>query len=95
MTTPSARARRWPIGLPVAVHPGGGHPDRVHWHGTIHHHRDLECDVGLVDVLCTDPHRFLNNWVGCVTTVALTQLRPDPTAVPSSEPQQPTLFDAP
>lgn len=79
-------ARRWPIGTPVAVHPGDGHLPEAHWHGVICGHEDL--DVGLVEVECTDPHRFLNKWPGLEVTVPVVTLRRTGEA-------QPTLFDSP
>ncbi|MFJ8301567.1 hypothetical protein ACIQ9R_37460 [Streptomyces sp. NPDC094447] len=87
-------ARLLPPGTPVAYHPGDGHLPESHWLGIVveHHLNDDGSPIGLTDVECTDPKRFLNNWPGCVTTCETRKLRPLPT--PASEPEpEPTLFD--
>lgn len=89
-TTP---AKRLPPGTPVAVHPGNGHLPEAHWHGLVlfHHDDGVGGLLGLTDVECTDPHGFLNNWVGQVTTVETKTLRRIETA-PVPEPEQGALF---
>lgn len=88
-------AKRFPPGTPVAVHPGNGHLPEAHWHGVVlfHHDNGVGGLLGLTDVECTDPHGFLNQRPGHVTTVETKTLRT--TAGPTAEvPEQPSLFDS-
>lgn len=86
--------KRLTPGTPVAVYPGNGHLPEAHWHGVVlfHHDNGVGGLLGLTDVECTDPHGFLNNWVGCVTTVETKTLRHVEAPV-AEVPKQPSLFD--
>jgi hypothetical protein len=88
-----ATAKRLPPGTPVAVHPGDGHLPEAHWHGIVlfHHDNGVGGLLGLTDVECTDPHRFLNQRPGHVTTVETKKLRIVESTAPS-EPEQGALF---
>lgn len=70
--------RRLPVGTPVAFYPGGNYRPEAHWHGVVAVHSEPE--AGLVDVECTDPHGFMNNRVGQLTTVDARLLRKDAAA---------------
>ncbi|MDH6224319.1 hypothetical protein [Streptomyces sp. MJP52] len=82
-----------PPGTPVAYYPGDGHLPETHWHGVVveHHLQDDGSPLGLTDVCCTDPHEFLNNSVGLVTTVETKKLRLTG-AAPAEGPEQTALF---
>ena len=86
-----ATVKQLPPGTPVAVHPGDGHLPEAHWHGTVLHHHDNGIGglLGLTDVECTDPHGFLNQRPGHITTVETKKLRRVETA---PEPEQGALF---
>ena len=90
-------SRRFPPGTPVAVHPGDGHLPEAHWHGVVlfHHDNGIGGLLGLTDVECTDPHGFLNQRPGHVTTVETKKLRliePEPVAAAAV---QDSLFETP
>ncbi|MEU3203541.1 hypothetical protein ABZ702_06590 [Streptomyces cyaneofuscatus] len=84
---------KFPPGAAVAVHPGNGHMPESHWHGVVllHHDNGVGGLLGLTDVQCTDPHRFLNQRVGHITTVETKTLRL--TEAPESS-EQTALFPA-
>lgn len=86
-----ATVKQLPPGTPVAVHPGDGHLPESHWHGVVlfHHDNGVGGLLGLTDVQCTDPHGFLNQQPGHVTTVETKKLRRIETA---PEPEQGALF---
>jgi len=86
-------SKRLPPGTPVAVHPGDGHLPEAHWHGIVlfHHDNGVGGLLGLTDVECTDPHRFLNQRPGHVTTVETKKLRRIE-AASAGEPKQDALF---
>jgi hypothetical protein len=88
-------SKRLPPGTPVAYHPGDGHLPKAHWHGIVlfHHDNGIGGLLGLTDVECTDPHGFLNQRPGHVTTVETKKLRRIESAAPS-EPAQGALFTA-
>ena len=86
-------SRSLPPGTPVAYYPGDGHLPDAHWLGVVveHHDNGVGGLLGLTDVRCTDPRRFLNNWVGLITTVETKKLRRIETPPPVG-PEQGALF---